>query len=240
MDCDYARLLLLFDRTGPNPDLAADDAASLEAHLATCPACLAAATTSRRVDAAIARPFRGTTVPSALRGDLLARADAGLRREWRSRWSYRAVAAAAALAVGWLSWGGYVAATRPTLDTWTLGSATEATVEKPEAAARAWMAQEGLGETLPEEFDFRQLAGYGYGELQGVRVPTLEFRNGANFAKVILLKPGSFSTRGATDAQNSTVTVRLYRDRPAAGWVVLVVYTGTSLQPFLRAVPGQV
>ena len=39
MTCDTARILLLFYRPGKTTDLAAEDVAALESHLAGCPAC---------------------------------------------------------------------------------------------------------------------------------------------------------------------------------------------------------
>ena len=67
MTCDTARILLLFYRPGKTTDLAAEDVAALEAHLASCPACAALAGTQTAADAAIGRAFRQVPVPGGLR-----------------------------------------------------------------------------------------------------------------------------------------------------------------------------
>lgn len=238
MTCDTARILLLFYRPGKAADLAADDFTALEAHLATCPACAARVGRQTAADAAIGRAFRQVAVPDGLKARARVRAAAAESRLWRQTWATRAATAALVLAVGLTGWGGYVAATRPVLNTWALGEQYEVTFERPDQAAREWLAGQGVPQPLPEDFDPALLTFTGYADVQGVRVPVLEYRAaGAGFARVYLLRPGQFSLKDAAETQNSFVTVRLYRDRPAAGWTAVVVHTGNDLQPFLRR-PG--
>ena len=52
--------------------------------------------------------------------------------------------------------------------------------------------------------------------------------------RVYLVRPYQFHAKDAADAQGSLATVRVYKDSPAAGWTVVVVYTGPGLQLFLR------
>jgi hypothetical protein len=235
MTCETARTLLLFYRPGANPDLAAEDVAALEQHLAGCPDCAARSARQAGDDAAIGRAVRQVTVQVGLRDQLQVHAIAATGRAWWNKWLTRANAAALVAAAGLLGWGGYVAATRPALDTYAAAMAHETAIERPDQTVRDWLSGVGVRGPLAEDFNFQNLGFHGYAELQGQRVPVLEFRNGGlGFARVYLLRPGQFAVKDATETQTSLVTVRLYKGSPAAGWTTVVVHTGPSLQPFLR------
>jgi hypothetical protein len=234
MTCETARILLLFYRPGQTADLAAEDVAALEGHLVTCPACAAAAGRQSAADEAIGRAFREVSVPGALKDRLHTRTAEAAGQLWRNKWATRASVMGLVAALWLTVWGVVIAINRPTLDTFALANDTQTAIERPESMARVWLNDLGLPGPLPEEFEFGLLSSFGHGELAGVRVPVLEFRNNGGFARVYLLRPGQFHTKDAAETQNSLVTVRLYKDRPAPGWVVVVVHTGTSLQPFLR------
>jgi hypothetical protein len=108
MDCRTARSLLDYARAHA-PELAADDAAGLERHLALCPECSALAAHDRRLDECLGRAMRAVEVPDGLRQMLVNRLDAD-RADWRRRvWGralrYAAVAAAVLLVVvGYVLW----------------------------------------------------------------------------------------------------------------------------------------
>jgi hypothetical protein len=235
MTCETARILLLFYRPGRTTDLAAEDVAALESHLVGCPACSALVARQAAADAAIGGAFRQINVPGGLKDRLQTHAAAEAGRLWRRTWATRTAAAAAAILVGLLGWGWYIAATRPELDTLQLAAANEYAATYPDRAGPEFLAAQGIPGPLPEDFDFQRLTSYGFASVQGEAVPVLEFRAGENsFARVYFLRPGQFGVNGAIETQNSTVTVRLYRNRPAGGWTTVVVHTGNGLQPFLK------
>src|SRR5438874_172753 len=101
MECNVARQLLAFRRSGGPAEFAPEDAADLARHLAGCPACAAVAGRQEAFDTAVATAMKGVTVPSGLRDklltDALAKQGAVLRRKL---YSHAAVAAAVLLAVG--------------------------------------------------------------------------------------------------------------------------------------------
>jgi hypothetical protein len=237
MNCETARILLLFYRPGRTSDLAAEDVAALEGHLAGCPTCAALVARQAVADMAIGGAFRQISVPGGLKERLQTNAAAEAGRFWRRTWAARTAAAAAVLLVGLLGWGWYVAATRPELDTLQLAAANEYAATYPDRAGPEFLAAQGIPGPLPEDFDFQRLTSYGFARVQGESVPMLEFRAGeGGFARVYVLRPGQFGVKEAEDTQNSTVTVRVYRDRPAPGWTTVIVHPVTGLQPFLRPV----
>ena len=63
MECNVARQLLAFRRSGGPAELAPEDAADLARHLAGCPACAAVAGRQEAFDTAVATAMKGVTVP---------------------------------------------------------------------------------------------------------------------------------------------------------------------------------
>jgi hypothetical protein len=238
MDCDNFRILLLFYRPGRTSDLAAEDVTALEAHLSGCPTCSAHIRRDTALDAVIGKSLRGVTVPAGLKSGLSASAAATSSRLWRAKWLGRVTAASlVTIGVG-VGWGGYDRYTRPALDPYTVADSQEAIVLDPERAVRDWLRVQGV--SVPNDFNLRLTTGYGYDEVQGVRVPVIDLRIDGQTARLYLLPPTKFGTANAAATQNSTVTVQLFRDQPAAGWTVMVAYTGASLAPFLKAPAGPV
>lgn len=234
MDCDTARTLLLFYRPGRPADLAAEDVAALEGHLASCPACSAALRHRQAADMAIGRAVRAVPVPGGLRAALVERATADLARAWRRTWLTRTAAAAAVVVAGLVAWGGYGILTRTPLDT----DAAVAVFDDPGGETRRWMVANGLPEQ-PEDFDLRLATFRGWGELDGRRVPAVVLQHpvAPHQATLYFLPPGRFDLRDAGNAAGSNATARLYKDLPG-GWAVLVVYTGHDLKPFIRVPTG--
>jgi len=235
MTCETARILLLFYRPGKTTDLAAEDVSALEGHLATCPTCAPLIAQQTATDGAIGRAVRQITVPGGLKDRLQTRTETEAGRLWRRKWTMRIAATAAVLITGFLGWNGDVAATRPAFDSWQLAAFNDELIQEPYRAGPEFLGRQGVPGPLPEDFDFQKMTSHGFAKVQGQTVPVLEFRAGENgIARVYVLRPGQFSTKDATETQNSTVTVRLYRDRPAAGWTTVIVHTGNGLQPFLK------
>lgn len=231
MDCGHANLLMLFQRPGRTADLSPEDAAALAAHLAGCPACAAAHANRLAADGAIAAAVNAVTVPANLAERLKERLASQIRRAmWRGVVKY---ALAASLLIA--AYGGYVAATRPTLDLAALADSQDKLWQAPAHTATEWLAENGLANSLPEDFDLQLATFAGQRKLQGVS--TLAMRldaNGRQSAWVYFIRSSDFNLRDAQTGQyTSNVAVRVYRDLPG-GWIAVVAYTGNNLNAFLR------
>ncbi len=237
MDCQTARLLLLFYRPGRTSDLAQDDLSSIETHLKTCPTCSASLAKQASAQAAIAKMIVDVPIPSQLKTQLHAQVTAKLSALWRAKWLARATATAAIATFGILSWSAYQAVNRPTLDTESLTYQTESALESPERNALDWLTAERLMDKLPEDFDLRFVRFAGKRDLQGVSVSALQLDspNARQTAWVYFLAPGQFRTANALNSVSaSNATTRIYRDLPG-GWTVVVSFTGNDLRPFLKS-----
>ena len=237
MDCQTARLLLLFYRPGRTSDLAQDDLSSLESHLQTCPACSASLAKQASAQSAIAKMIVDVPIPSQLKTQLHAQVTAKLSALWRAKWLARATATAAMATFGVLSWSAYLAANRPTLDTESVTYQTESALESPERNALDWLNAERLMDKLPEDFDLRFVRFAGKRDLQGVSVHALQLDspNSRQIAWVYFLAPGQFRTASAPDSVSaSNATTRIYREL-RGGWTVVVAFTGNDLRPFLKS-----
>ncbi len=234
MDCPHANLLLMFYRPDRPTDLATDDAAALQAHLATCPACAAKLAQQSALDQRLSAAMRNVPVPTGLADRLQDQARSQIRRAWQRTAMKSALAASLLVAV----YLGFVAATRPTLDVGQLADAQDTLWQSPDRTATAWLAANGLTNSLPEDFDLNLVTFAGRRDLQGV--PTLAMRldgPGRQTAWVYFLRSTAFDTSKAETGQyTSNVGVKVYRDLPN-GWTAVVLYTGNSLTNFLRP-PG--
>ncbi len=232
MECGNARLLMLFRRPG---ELAAEDAAALERHLATCPACAAAFQRENSFDASVGHAMKTVPVPTGLRDKLLAdsfaRRGAALRRQ-----AYTTAGAAACLllAVGLIT--GVIWASRPAFNTHTLATEFSRNVEAPDHVTREWLLAEGLPTTLPLDFDFRYATFRGTMPHQGKDVPVIQFvvpnANGQRMeARVLIVSSSQFDLKDLSPAQDSFCTVVVeVRD----GYAYVILFTTPTLEPFLK------
>ncbi len=234
MDCPHAKLLLLFHRPGRPSDLAPEDAAALEAHLAGCPACAASHAARAAQDAVVGAAMRAVPVPA----DLPDRLKSNLASQLRWAWRRAAVRYALAASLLVAAYGAFVAYSRPTLDLAALADHQDRLWQAPAHSATDWLAEHRLADALPEAFDLQLATFVGRRELQGV--PALAMRldaPGRQSAWVYFLRPADHHLRDvATGQYTSNVAVRVYRDQPG-GWTVVVAYTGNNFHAFLRG-PG--
>src|SRR5688572_18603344 len=98
MDCPNVRLLLAYRRPGGPAELAPEDVATLDRHLAECPACAAAARRQDGFDAALGSAMRAVAAPVGLRDRLITDALARSGAIWR-RTVYQYATAASILVV---------------------------------------------------------------------------------------------------------------------------------------------
>jgi hypothetical protein len=238
VDCENARLLLLFYRPGRTADLAAEDVAALESHLAGCPDCAARLARGRAADAKLGPAVRAVGVPADLRAGLVEAATARAAAAGRRAILRRVLQAAAVATTLAVAWSGYAAATREPLDAESLVYQNDVLIEGGGEPVRAWLDDARLP-PLPEEFNLQLVRRHGDLRLQNRTVPGLLLESAdGHLAWVYYLPPGAFDLRTAGNAQSSNTAARLYRDLPG-GWAVLVVYTGNDLRRFLRPETGK-
>jgi len=252
MECRDAQFYLRFRRPGAD-DLAPDDAAALDRHLARCHHCAAEARYSVAFDAAIGTAMRAVPVPAGLRERLLT-STLAQRGTLHRRRAYRmaAVAASLLLVVGLVV--GVFTAARPQPATYELAVkgddlAKVMGIEAPvgfgpgpnnpplaqanETAVRDWLRAEDLPTDLPEPFDYGLLVSYGWEEVQGRKVPVVLFRGRDHgFAKVYAFRSTQFNLKAVEEAQSSYCTAKPYPTRDGVSF--LVVFTGRDLTQFTR------
>src|SRR5262245_10723685 len=130
MDCNTARMLVtFFGRQGS--ELAPEDAAALDAHLAGCPGCAAAVQAERAFDDRVAKAMMAVSVPTTLKAKILDGVTAQKASGYRQKaFGLAGLATAACLLIGGVI--GYRILTAPDLVATELISAQGDQFQNPE------------------------------------------------------------------------------------------------------------
>jgi hypothetical protein len=245
MDCKTARLLLEF--RGPRArELAVEEAAELEGHLAACPDCDAALRAERRLDDHIGRAVRDVPVPDQLREQLLARLrdERGTRLRGRLAWAARGLSVAAALVLCAFLWWHFVGSKPPLLD---INQVADADVQQhrlvgPENVQAWFREQRHVVMVPPKQFNYLYLADYDVVEWQGRKVPKLVFfrpdDNASARARVYVVTTEQFDLSrlpppgGPYDVDDSE-RFQVWQCDSAPGTRYVIFYTGDNLDPLL-------
>jgi hypothetical protein len=244
MDCPSARLLLAYRRPGGPAELTPEDAATLDRHIAECPACAAAARRQDGFDEALGSAMRAVTTPVGLRDRLITDALARSGAIWR-RTVYQYATAASILVMAALTTAGIGLALRPAFDTDQVANEYANRYEVPEPSVRDFLAKADVPTTLPYDFDFALLDGVGYDLINGRMVPWVQFRlpprDGAqrpDTARVLIVRKSRFrlDPNQFRNTQNSFFNVLVVPDDGrGVGYVIL--YTTPALDLFLKPPP---
>ena len=239
MNCNLARMLLAF----PKADLATDDRAGLDAHVAGCPHCARIAASEAALHRAFATAMQSVPVPADLHAKLL-RDGFAVRgaRHRRALYRYSALAAAVLLALG-VGFGGYLH-TRPEIDTGAELVRFEQDWEGRSGPVREWLVKQDLPESLPLDFDYRNYVAHGWGELADRKVPMVvfhgQFTNAfgvveTHTARVYIADAATFKNIDKLgDAQSSLARVTVKYDPARPKLAYIIVYTSETLDPFLK------
>jgi hypothetical protein len=224
----------------PGSELAAEDAAALDAHLATCPKCAGLVKFERAFDDRVARAMRAVAIPAGLKGRLLDGV-AAQRGAWYREKAYAVVALAACVL---LTVGGVVAwqvAAAPVLTREKLVAQADGEVQNRTKMVADVLGPRGLEFNPARPFDLNQLEVAGVGPLLGRDVPVLYFVNGAKNAraKVYVVRKADFDwTRLPQDGSSVPSVyghqVALIRDARRSDVGYVVVFTGAGLELFLE------
>jgi Putative zinc-finger len=239
VDCNTARMLVtFFGRQGS--ELAPEDAADLDAHLAGCPKCSELVKFERAFDDRVGKAMLAVPVPAGLKGKLLDGA-AAARGGWYREKAYAVAGLAACVLATVVGVVAYQMATAPVL------TATEIVAEADDRVPnRARMVEDVLGKRgltfSPERpFDLIQLEKAGIEPFQGRDVPFLYFVNGAKNARatVYVVRKTDFDWSKLPRDGSSVPSVYGYQvavlnDTRRKDVAYVVVFTGAGLELFLE------
>jgi len=224
----------------PGSELAPEDAAALDAHLAACPKCAGLVKFERAFDDRVARAMLAVPVPAGLKGRLLDGV-AAARGAWYREKAYAVLGLAACVL---LTVGGVIAwqvGTAPVLTPERLVREADEELQNPAKRVADLLGKEGL-EFAPEKpFNLNQLVTVGDKPFQGKRVPFLLLLNGAKNAQatVYVVRKADFDWTKLPQDGSSVPSVyghqvALIRDARRSDVGYVVVFTGAGLELFLE------
>jgi hypothetical protein len=229
MDCDAARLLILFLRR-QRRELDPAEAQALDNHLAECPECQARADTDARLDEHLGRTMRSVSVPEGARSRLVARLRA------TDRWSMarsRAAAVAVAAALFLAAWVGVRSGERERVDLHGAWVAANEQYRSQPDRVQAWFHDTyRICTVAPSGFNYDCLVFYDLADFQGKRVPLLLFTRGEANARVYIVAQTQFDLSDAVDQPGYNVELRREPGQEHVAYVV--VYTAERLDTFLK------
>jgi len=243
MKCETTRLLLSLHepgRTAKSPEETRDEQ-SLALHLTECPECRAFSEENARFDAAVGRAMFAVPVPAHLGTSISIALEARrVARVRRRVWSGVGIAASALLAIG---------LTVPIVGEVTQAKKVDPSVfvayslnaeSDPFQETRDWLETQGVTFMPTEAFDLTLMTGHSTARLQRQSVPMLRLRHTQKqvFARIYVLKSEHFDLKNLKPESLITeygVQIALVADALQPDKVAyLVVYTGDSLEAFLR------
>jgi hypothetical protein len=210
MDCRIARQLLDYDHPRAS-ELDPGEAQALTSHLQSCSDCEVWARGERQADRVIASAMQDVTVPSGLRERLLVRMQAE-RGSWYRRQMRTWGSIAAALLIVCAGLAFWASRWRTPLDVNDIARAADGPGETAEQVQNWFYANCHIKTLLPTNFKYGYLHSAGLEEFKGRLVPRLLFKNGSDFAEVLVLSTKQFELPAAGEpmtASGSRVTVEL-------------------------------
>ena len=244
MDCNHARLLLIFLRN--SADLDVTEAEALAGHLKQCPDCDGWARQERRLDEALGKAMRAVPVPAGLQDRLLGRLeqDRSVRRLRHIRIAL-ATAASLVLAVGlgWYFWiGARLPVTLAAVDS-EIGEKIAVNRENTPEKVEGWFRDQGLSMEVPVSLDFSLLFSYDTAHFMNRRVAKLlyvsrgERDQAGSVAEVYVFPDSQFDVSKlekelpSPGSNHNLLSLRPENSR----YFYLVVSTSASLEPFSRS-----
>jgi hypothetical protein len=230
-------LSTFFGRQGS--ELAPEDAAALEVHLANCPGCASAIQFERAFDDRVAKAMLAVPIPTNLKSKLLDGIAAD-RGAWYRKKFYAVAGLAATILI---AIGGLVA--------WQIGTAPELNLEgiarqadqreqdRPKDA-REFLAKHGIDFQPERPIDLNLAESSGMSKFQGKEVPAVYLSNRSKNASatVYVVRDSDFKWKNLPQGVSSLQSVygfqvAVLRDRQRSDVGYVVVFTGAGLEVFL-------
>jgi hypothetical protein len=230
-------LSTFFGRQGS--ELAPEDAAALETHLASCPNCASAVQFERAFDDRVAKAMMAVPIPANLKSKLLDGIAAD-RGAWYRKKFYAAAGLAATILI---AIGGVVA--------WQIGTAPELTFDgiarqadqreqdRPKDA-RQFLAEQGIDFQPERPVDLNLVESTGMSKFQGQVVPAVYLSNRSKNASatVYVVRDRDFKWKNLPQGVSSLQSVygfqvAVLRDRQRSDVGYIIVFTGAGLEVFL-------
>jgi len=239
MDCFNARMLMQL--SGPAlRELPRSERGPLDEHLASCSDCAGFAHNDRLVDQALGRAMRNVPIPAGLENRLRSSLKSRYRRA--GLWTWVSAAACLFLAVGTATWWWNRSPQDIRFEQF-VSVIDSQTAAQPDDVEQWFQDEAGIAMTAPRQFNYKNLESYGVVFFQGQQVPRLVFFVGneggrpAALAHVYVLSWDQFHPPPFHDNRVPTITHTIETSVDENGKVTyLVVYTGSSLDPFLRRI----
>ena len=209
MDCRIARQLLDYDHPRAS-ELDPGEAQALTSHLQSCSDCEVWARAEREADRVIASAVQDVMVPAGLRERLFARLQSEHRTWYRRQLrTWGSIAAALLIVCAGLAF--WANRWRTPLDVDEIVRADDALGETAEQVQEWFYANCRVKTVLPTNFKYGYLVSAGLQDFKGRLVPRLLFKNGADFAEVLVLSTKQFELPPDKPmiAPGSRVTVEL-------------------------------
>lgn len=229
MDCNHARMLLIVCRDAA--DLDGAEAVALDSHLAQCGACLSWSAGERRWEKSVSRIMRAVPTPPDLKGRVFARLATSrlpISRYWPA-WTAAAAALLLTAGLSWFFWRTPLPVSLPQVE-YEASLKMHATPETVEE----WFQTRGVTMSAPTQFNYDLLQEFDLAEFHGRRVPRLKFWRAGKFAEVYVLNERQFTHDPEAPQQFSGTVLTVQMLDPSPGFRYLVVFSGDSLEPFLR------
>jgi len=231
-------LVTFFGRQGS--ELAPEDAAALDAHLAGCPGCAAAVRFERAFDDRVAKAMLAVPVPAGLKAKLLDGVTARRASWYRQKaWSLAGLATAACLLIGGVV--AYRISTAPDLNATELITTQGDQIQNPEGYIDDFLSPRGYQFNPERRFDLRLFDDVAMGQMQKREVPVLYFKNIQKnaFARVYIVKDSVLNWKtlprdGSSIPGTFGLQLAVVLDAVRGDVAYVVIYTGESLELFLE------
>jgi hypothetical protein len=241
VDCNSARMLVaFFGRQGS--ELAPEDAAELNAHLAGCSTCAATVQFERAFDDRVGKAMLAVPVPANLKAKLLDGV-AAARGAWYRQKFYAVAGLAAAIVVAVGGMIAYQIEKAPELRINELIANADADTQRPEVQVERILSANGLRYSPEKPFELRQLLS---AEMkappgQSRQVPSFILYNAPKNAQatVYVVRDTDYNWKSLPqDGSSVTSTfgfqLAVVRDTRRSDVAYIVVFTGAGLELFLE------
>jgi len=227
MDCNFARASLAF--AGKRGELATEDAAALDAHLASCASCAALAQSERAFDEHLHRAIQSVDVPAGLREQISVRLAAEQGRILRNKLlRYSAMAASVLLIAGLAFWWG---SRRIHIDPHQMANQEDVrnayVAVKTLEGAEEYFKIHGTPVLLPSDLDYNFESSLDVLVIDGQKVAQVEFQRGEFKARLLVFSRKHFQLAKNAERQAAASSC-IVETSQNEDFIYVMIYFGES------------